>query len=393
MERIFKVIRIKPDKNELLKIGFDKCYAAKGIEKHKFLSLKIYNLTPAQANIIKQTALSVGTDCAVHRETITGKTEKSDCILSGSYSELAKTASKLKSQPFGLAILSDAITQQLIENTPALKIRNTEFNWNDKTYIMGIVNATPDSFSDGGKYNCTEKAVMHALQLINDGADIIDIGGESTRPYAEKITVEEEFSRVIPVITELRKKNQNIPISIDTRNSKTAREALLAGADIINDVSACDWDKNMPAVAKEYDAPLILNHSKGSPDVMQNNTEYSDIVESIYDYFSSKISDLCAFGIKKEKLIIDIGIGFGKNTDDNFELIKKISTFKSFGCPILVGHSRKSFLQKTFDTKDNDILDKATNIVSYHLVNEGVNILRVHDVQSLRMLLSIKDKL
>jgi dihydropteroate synthase len=251
---------------------------------------------------------------------------------------------------------------------------------------MGIVNATPDSFSDGGKYFEPQDAINHAIRLIDEGADIIDIGGESTRPYSEPVSVEEEKKRVIPVIKGI-KQLKNTPVSIDTRNAATARAAIEAGADIINDVSACEWDPEMAAAVQETGAPVILNHSKGTPDIMQDNTEYADIVEDIYDYFYEKLKALENSGIKREKMIVDPGIGFGKSVEQNYELIRKIDSFKSLGCPLLVGHSRKSFLQKTFNTTEN--VDIATNAVSAYLLNKGVNFIRVHDVKSLKILLTI----
>lgn len=389
MNKNFKVTFIEPDEAELVKIGFDETYTKQGLNKHKFVSVKIYNLSPAQANILKQTALSTGTDCAVHREVITGKTESSDCILSGSISELKKIAEKLKFQPFKLNALGQNITALIEKKLEKLKIRDVEFEWKKRSYVMGIVNVTPDSFSDGGNYQESQNAIEHAIRLVEEGADIIDIGGESTRPYSKKVSIEEEISRVIPVIQGIRAANQNIPISIDTRNSRTAKAALEAGADIINDVSACDCDKNMPAIAKEYNCPIILNHAKGTPDIMQENTVSDDIVVEIYDYFSKKTETLTEFGINPKNLIIDVGIGFGKNTEQNFELIKKIHVFDSLGFPILVGHSRKTFLQNILETKDNADLDIATNAVSTLLMSKKVDIIRVHNVKQLKIAMEI----
>lgn len=380
MNKSFNLRYIKLTKKDLEKIGFDKSYIHKGIEKHKFNSIKIQNLTCAQANIIKQTALSLGTDCAVHREVITGRIEYSDCILSGSINQLKKIAQKLELQPFNLKQLSTELIDLLDTNIEKINIRTKVINW-EKTIIMGILNITPDSFSDGGKYNTLEKSLEHYRELVINGADIIDIGGESTRPYAQTISPEEEQQRILPIIQEIRKFDTNTLISVDTRNSQTAKLAIEAGADIINDVSATEWDSNMINIAIEKNCPIILNHSQGTPITMQNNPEYKDVVEDIYNYFLEKTKILINKGINPQNIIIDPGIGFGKTTEQNIEIIKRIEEFKSLKFPILVGHSRKSFIKETINSTNIDDLDYATAQISQDLITKGVNILRVHNVK------------
>lgn len=380
MNNYFKMKFINISEKELLNIGFDKTYAHKGVNKHKFVSIKIYGLNCAQANILKQTAISVGADCAVHREVITGKVELSDCILSGSINQLDKIANKLKIQPFKLSFLGNEIQKQLSNKLAALIIRNKEFNWGENSYIMGILNITPDSFSDGGKYFDIEVSVNHYKKLVNDGADIIDIGGESTRPYSKPVEVNEEIDRVIPLIRKIREFDSNTVLSIDTRNSKTAKLAIETGADIINDVSSLDWDEGMLNVLKEKQCPIILNHSKGTPENMQDNPEYLDVVDEIYDYFENKIQCLLESGVKKSCIIIDPGIGFGKTTEQNIEIIKRLEEFKSLGCPILVGHSRKRLIKDIVLCEDNDKLDIVTAMITQKLLSKKANIIRVHNV-------------
>lgn len=386
----FKIKYIKPNCKEIMDIGFDETYTNRAVEKHKFKTIKIYQLTPAQANIIKQTAISCGTDCAVHRETITGKIEHTDCILSATENQFRKIIEKLKKQPLQLSKLADQINHTLFGFLQPMPVRNMNFDWS-KTYIMGILNVTPDSFSDGGCFNNKSNAVNHAFKLINDGADIIDIGGESTRPYSSPIDVNEEINRVIPVLKAIREFNTEIPISIDTRNSETAIEALKNGADIINDVSAGEWDENIFIAAKEYNSPIILNHSKGTPETMQVNPQYKNCVDEVYDYLESKILKAKEYGISGNKIIADVGIGFGKTTEQNIELIKKIKEFYTLGVPILVGHSRKNFLKDSFILNSNDELDKGTLIVSHELLKQKVNIIRVHDVASHKLLKNISE--
>ena len=393
MENSFKLKLIDCNEKELKKIGFDKTYLRQGALKHNFRTIKICDINCAQANIIKQTALTTGTDCAVHREVITGKVDISDCILSGSVSQLVKIAEKLKYQPFKLNILSEQIKKLVSLLPDSLYVRDISIEWGKKTYIMGILNITPDSFSDGGEYFGTDKAIEHYKSLVQDGADFIDIGGESTRPFSKKVSAQEEQSRVVPIIKEIREFDSNTVISIDTRNASTARAAINAGADIINDVSALDWDENMINVLKDTKAPVVLNHSKGSPDVMQNDTCYTDVVDEIFDYLYKKIDFLVTNGIEQNKIIVDPGIGFGKSTEQNFEIIKRIEEFKSLGCPVLVGHSRKNFISETIESKDNSVLDTATLILSQMLADKKVDIIRVHNVKQHNILQKLNQSL
>ena len=229
---ILKEITNTDIQKELNSIGFDKSYVHKAWEKFEYKNIKIFGLTLPQANILKQTALSVGADCATHRETITGKIETTDCILGGSLSQLEKIADKLSRQPFGLKNLGTEIIN--------LKKHNSS-----KTKIVGILNITPDSFSDGGEYNNFENAITHLKNLINDGADIIDIGAESTKPGSKPVSAEKQLSKLLPILNYINNNIENKPIiSIDTRDSKVAEECLKAGANIINDVSGFNYDKN-----------------------------------------------------------------------------------------------------------------------------------------------------
>lgn len=393
MENSFKLKLIDCNEKELKKIGFDKTYLRQGALKHNFRTIKICDINCAQANIIKQTALTTGTDCAVHREVITGKVDISDCILSGSVSQLVKIAEKLKYQPFKLNILSEQIKKLVSLLPDSLYVRDISIEWGKKTYIMGILNITPDSFSDGGEYFGTDKAIEHYKSLVQDGADFIDIGGESTRPFSKKVSAQDEQSRVVPIIKEIREFDSNTVISIDTRNASTARAAINAGADIINDVSALDWDEEMINILKDTKAPVVLNHSKGSPDVMQNDTCYIDVVDEIFDYLYKKIDFLVTNGIEQNKIIVDPGIGFGKSTEQNFEIIKRIEEFKSLGCPVLVGHSRKNFISETIESKDNSVLDTATLILSQMLADKKVDIIRVHNVKQHNILQKLNQSL
>lgn len=245
--------------------------------------------------------------------------------------------------------------------------------------IMGIVNVTPDSFYDGGKYYKKESAIRQGLRLAKQEADIIDIGGESSRPGAKPISVKEEIERVIPVIEGIRKRIK-IPISIDTYKSKVAEEALKSGANVINDISALRMDKEMAELARKYDIPIILMHMQGTPQNMQKNPCYKDVIAEIYDFLKQRISFAEEHGIKPKKIIIDPGIGFGKTVQHNLLIIKHLRKFKALKKPILIGVSRKSFIGKILDLPEQERLEGTLAAICVSILN-GANILRVHNVK------------
>ncbi len=254
-----------------------------------------------------------------------------------------------------------------------MKFKNHMWNWGEKTYVMGILNVTPDSFSDGGKYNQVENAVSHALQMIEAGADIIDVGGESTRPGHTEISVDEEISRVVPIIRAIRERTSH-PISIDTYRAKTAEAALEAGADIINDVWGLQREPKIADVAAKFDAPVIVMHN-------QNGTDYDkDIIESMKDFLKESIKIAHKAGIKNDKIILDIGIGFGKTPEQNIEVLSRMSELSSMGYPLLLGASRKSVIGYILDLPVDERLE-GTMATSVLAVSAGFDIVRVHDVK------------
>ena len=252
----------------------------------------------------------------------------------------------------------------------------------DLPRIMGIVNVTPDSFSDGGNWLDTSTAVKHALKLVDDGADILDIGGESTRPGAHPVTVAEELRRVIPVIEQLASQTR-VPVSIDTMKADVAHAALTAGAKIINDVSAFEFDTRMIDVAQESDCGIILMHMLGTPQTMQSAPRYDDVVSEVLSYLTARVSRLASAGISTERIAIDPGIGFGKTAEHNLALLTHISDFKQLGRPVLIGHSRKRFLEKLIGRQVEERL-AGTIGVSVALAQQNVDLIRVHDVQAVK---------
>ena len=256
---------------------------------------------------------------------------------------------------------------------------------------MGILNITPDSFSDGGKYYNLDNAIEYALELVNQGVDIIDVGGESTRPGAKAISLKDEINRVIPVIKGIRSVS-SIPISIDTYKSEVAKKALDSGANIINDISGLNFDSKMIDIVKEYSVPLVIMHIKGTPQNMQVNPHYDNIIDEIISYFEKRINLCLDYGIPKTHIILDPGIGFGKQLNDNFILIRKLNIFAELGYPILIGPSRKSFIGLTLDLPVDDRLEGTSAAITASIMN-GARIIRVHDVLEMKRVQIISDKI
>ncbi len=256
----------------------------------------------------------------------------------------------------------------------------------DRTIIMGILNLTPDSFSDGGLFMDKDKAVAHARKMIEDGADIIDIGGESTRPGSDSVSKEDELARVLPVIESISKE-LDVPISIDTYKPKVAEQCLESGAHIINDISGLR-DKEMAKVAKKYGAPVVIMHMKGEPKNMQSNPVYKNAVVEIKNFLAERVKEAKKFGI--ENIIIDPGIGFGKTTEHNLQILKNLDKFKELGCPIIVGPSRKSFIGNITGLPVNERLEGTLASIAISILN-GADIVRVHDVKECKRAAMIAD--
>ena len=305
-EFIIKELITNDMESELNKIGFDITYQKEASEKYRYKTCKIFDLSLPQANILKQTALSLGCDCAVHKDVLTSQIDKTNVILGGSISQLKKICEKLNQQPFSMAILAKSILNFLEE-------KRTNF-----TKIVGILNVTPDSFSNDGIYNSPQFARDRIFQMIDEGADMIDIGAESTRPNSIDTPAEVQIERLKPILKNL----PNIPISVDTRNSIVARFALDNGVQIINDVSGMQYDSKIIDVIAEFNAGIVLQHSTNKT---SDRPFYKDIVEDVYLNLLNKAK------IAKEKgingVILDIGIGFGKSKENNFEVLNRIEEF------------------------------------------------------------------
>ena len=264
-----------------------------------------------------------------------------------------------------------------------------QINLLERTVIMGILNVTPDSFSDGGEYFDLDVAVRRGLLMAREGADIIDIGGESTRPGAEEISVDEEIARVIPVISSLSEKTNAI-LSIDTRKSQVAKEAVLAGARLINDVSGFVYDSHLVEVASRAKVPVVLMHSQGTPGTMQKNPTYSNVIDEICQFFQNQIDFAIEKGLSRECIILDPGIGFGKSVQHNYEILKNLSFFQSLGSPLLLGVSRKSFIGAVLNVDEKKRIFGTAAAVTASILN-GAHIIRVHDISEMKQVSQIAD--
>lgn len=258
-----------------------------------------------------------------------------------------------------------------------------------RTHIIGILNVTPDSFSDGGRFFKFEDAVKQGIKMAEEGADIIDVGGESTRPGSDPLPMEEELARVIPVIETLSKQI-DVPISIDTYKSQVAKQALDAGAQMINDISALRFDPEMKKIAAEYKVPIVLMHIKGTPRNMQENPWYEDVIGEITEYLKESLKIAQEAGIDKEKIMIDPGIGFGKRLEDNLNILKNLKKFSILDCPILIGCSRKSFIGKILDLPVKERLEGSLAALAVAIMN-GASIVRLHDVKESKRVVNLVD--
>ncbi|MDD3652694.1 MAG: dihydropteroate synthase [Desulfotomaculaceae bacterium] len=343
---------------------------------HRLVMLE--GLLPKQANIIKQEMLGKGGEAAVSRGVIDGSVRESKVLLMGTLKQYGAFLDKLMLQPFGLADLAVRIRSLLngLEERPSFNLvcRDKIIRLGERTLVVGILNVTPDSFSDGGIYRDCGSALIRAKQMVADGADIIDLGGESTRPGYKPVDVGDELSRVIPVLRKLIKE-VSVPISVDTTKIDVARQALEAGAHIINNQRPLDVEPAMYDLVAEYGAPLVLMHN-------QQSTEYRDLIGDLIEYFLDSIKVAMSAGVARDKLIIDPGFGFGKSTGQNLEVLRRLRELRCLGLPILIGTSRKSTIGKVLGLPVDQRVEGTAATVAVGIAN-GADIVRVHDVKKM----------
>ncbi|WP_135302220.1 dihydropteroate synthase [Haloarcula amylovorans] len=340
----------------------------RGKAVHRVLRTRVQ---PRQAQYLKEELLSLGGECAISGLNDQDE-ERLDVVTMATMAQYKRLTEKLAGQPYGLSPFADELREALDIRQPD---RGHGYPWEDSPSVMGILNITPDSFHDGGEYNAVEDAIARAEQMIADGADILDVGGESTRPGADPVPADEEIARVVPVVEELA--DRDVLLSIDTRKASVARAALDAGADILNDVSGLE-DPEMRLVAAEYDVPVVVMHSIETPVDPDSDVQYDDVVTDCIDQLTERVLLAEKAGLDREQILVDPGIGFGKSRVEDFELLDRLSEFRALGCPILFGHSHKSLFGLVGE-EPGDCLE-ATVAGTTLAVERGADIIRVHDV-------------
>ncbi|MGI6119073.1 MAG: dihydropteroate synthase [Desulfosporosinus sp.] len=373
-------------KRALTQIGSDPRGVAHMAGKAIGRGIKLEQVPLRVAHILKQEMLSVGGDAAVHRNVIDNKIDATDVMLLGTIRQLELLAKKVLAQPFGLKKIGHDLQRLLAtlepKGTRILKCGNRELKLGERTLVMGILNITPDSFFDGGKYYDIESAVKQAKRMIEEGADILDLGAESTRPLHKAVSAEEEWRRLEPVIKTLSEQ-VSIPISIDTSKASVAAKALEAGAHIINDIWGLQKDSDMARVVGEYQVPVIIMHN-------QEGATYDHLMGDILNFLWRGIELAESRGLSGDQIIIDPGIGFGKTTEQNLEIMARLAEFKILGHPVLLGTSRKSLIGNTLNQVVSERLEGtlATSVLG---VVAGVDIIRVHDVVANRRAVQMAD--
>ena len=379
---------------ELRNVGTHKLGLEIMDKKVQILPIKALQVRTPAANIIKQEMLSCGGECAVPAAAVSCATERCDIVLLGTLQQYGKLCLKLKlTGYFGLDKLAAELEKLLAFSKPMTQLADGRQLHYEKTLIMGILNITPDSFFAGSRVSGLENIVKIAGKMLADGAEILDVGGESTRPGAENISSEEEIARVVPAIKALRAAYPQCIISIDTYHSATAQAAILAGANILNDISAGEADEKMAHIALKYQTPIILMHMRGTPKNMQKNTTYHNVVDEVTQYLLGRAETFLALGLKPEQIILDPGIGFAKGMQENLELMQGLVALTGHGYPVLLAASRKATIGKVLGDLPSEERLEGTLATSCQAVYAGANMVRVHDVlanvRTIRMLEAI----
>ena len=391
-----RILNIDSDEEiaaEFRAIGVDPAGFEHMLPKAQHVNIRVRELSAPAALILKQEMLSLGGDCANHRKILKNDVVSADSILMGNVKVFQKLILKLRQQPFGLNELAEnlqaAIENYLHPKPMLLKCGSRTLDLSRRTYIMGILNVTPDSFSDGGEFFEPQRAIERGIQMAEQGADIIDVGAESTRPGADPLSQQQELERLIPVVEQLARVI-DVPISVDTYKSQIAEAAIAAGATMINDISGLRFDSDMKTIAARYNVPVAVMHIKGVPKNMQLDPDYDDLIDEIYQYLADSIKLAMNAGLNRDQIIIDPGIGFGKRLLDNYTIIKRLREFSTLACPILIGPSRKSFIGKILDAPPDQRLEGTAAAVAIGIQN-GANIVRVHDVAAMKRVCQIAD--
>ena len=367
---------------EIRRLGADPAGTALMAPKGVTRPIRLAGVPCAVANLLKQELLSRGGDCAVAHGTLTHSVERTDVLLLATERQYRKLILKLKTQRFlglpGLAHDLERALANLNRRRFPLRVAGRTLDLGERTYVMGVLNVTPDSFSDGGRWADPERAAARGREMRDRGADIIDVGGESTRPGAEPVPADEEARRVVPVVERLAGDPDAI-ISVDTSKAEVARRALDAGAHMINDVTGLTGDPEMARLAAERGVPVVVMHMRGTPRDMQDDPYYEDVVGEVIASLERSLELARAAGVDEEQVLVDPGIGFGKRLQDNLDLLRHLEELKVLGRPILVGTSRKSFIGAILDLPVEERLEGTAATVALGIA-AGARVVRVHDV-------------
>ncbi len=376
---------------QMKKVGVDPTGVKLMEGKTLHFNLKLEGIEPRTANLLKQELLSLGGDVAVDGRGLDCSAKQTDALLMGTQKHFEKLILKLESYP-DLQPIGQSIKETLknISRTHySIRCRKGTLNLGKRTLLMGVLNVTPDSFSDGGFFFEKEKAIAYGLRMVEEGADIIDVGGESTRPGSKPLELEEELQRVIPVIKSIARE-VDVPISIDTYKSVVAQRAIEAGAQMINDISGLHFDPSLAQIAVKEDVPIVLMHIRGTPETMQKDVHYNSLLSEILKYLKDSIQSAESTGLDPRQIIIDPGIGFGKTIEDNLCIIKNLYEFRVLGKPILLGTSRKSFIGKILNAGARDRLEGTLSSIAIGVLN-GAHIIRSHDVLQAKKAIAVAD--
>ena len=351
--------------------------------KARTLVIKVADASVPTAHVLKQQMLSLGGDAAVAKDVITHGVDSTDVLIMGTPRQMRGLVSKLSWQPFGLPELGDRISSLLdtLDGPGASVLRAGPHTLDlaERVHVMGILNVTPDSFSDGGEFLRPTAAAEQARRMIDEGADIIDVGGQSSRPGSQPVSEDDELERVVPVIRKVREEWDG-PVSVDTYRARVAEEALAAGATMVNDITAFSAEPRIAEVTARAGAAAVLMHMRGTPATMQQDTAYDDLMGELAFFLGAAVDRALAAGVGDDQIAIDPGTGFGKTTEHNLAILRRLPELAVLGRPILVGPSRKSFIGNILDLPVEERLEGTLATVAYAVV-QGARILRVHDVR------------
>lgn len=391
--RLLRVEGRDDARHVLTELGSDTGGIAIMADKMTHLSISLEGVKARAAQIIKQVMLSKGGECATPRDLLLKTVEPVDIIMIGTVRQLRVACQNLSVQPFGCKAISAEVkalmARELSGKVRLMKAGPYELRFGERTLVMGIINVTPDSFSESGELFDFDAAKKRALEMAAAGADIIDVGGESSRPGAEAVALEEELRRTVPLIEAIAPE-VDVPISIDTYKEGVARRALDAGAVIVNDISGLRLDRDLAPLVAERGVPVCLMHMQGQPRTMQVNPAYDEVVRDIADELAERARFAVESGIGEDRIMVDPGIGFGKTVGHNLEIVRRIEEFRSLGYPVVLGTSRKSFIGKVLGVKEDERLFGTAATVAFAIAR-GVDVVRVHDVEEMVQVARMSD--